>query len=138
MKRRHDGVKADKHRGLAAVELATCLPLLTLICLGICDFSRVFYDKVALNNCARNGALFANNPSLAAGTPYTNTTAAALANASNLSPTPTVTTASGTDANGYKYIEVTVSYTFTTLINYPGLANTVPLSSKVRMMSSPL
>jgi hypothetical protein len=65
MKRRHDGVKADKHRGLAAVELATCLPLLTLLCLGICDFSRVFYDKVVLYNCARNGALFANNPSLA-------------------------------------------------------------------------
>ena len=138
MKRRHDRAKADKHRGFAAVELATFLPLLTLLCFGICDYSNILYDQIILNNCARNGALFASNPSLAAGTPYTNTTAAALANASNLSPTPTVTTNSGTDEYGYKYSEVSILFTYTSIVNYQWIDNTVPLSSKVRMMNSPL
>ena len=142
MKRRHDRARADKRRGLAAVELATFLPLLTLLFLGMCDYSRVFYYKITLNNCARNGALFANNPSLV-GTTYPNPTLAAQANATNYNVLPSVTTTSGTDTYGKNYTDINTSYTFTPLFNCPWLANSVPpnsvlLSSKVRMMKSPL
>jgi Flp pilus assembly protein TadG len=123
---------------MAAVELAVFLPLLVFLGLIACDFSRLFYAWVMLNNCARNGALYANTSSIAAGTPYSSTTAAAQANwGTNLSTAPTVSTASGTDANGYPYTAVTVSYTFTTLVNYPAIPNSVTLSRTVRMITTP-
>lgn len=133
----HARSAGSSREGVAAVELALFLPLLIFLCLVGCDFARVFYYAVTINNCARNGALYANNPNLVAGTAYADTTAAAVANASNLSPAPTVSSTSGTDANGDPYIEVTVAYTFTTLIDYPGIPPTVPLSRTVRMMTAP-
>jgi Flp pilus assembly protein TadG len=118
-------------RGAAAVEFAILLPFLAFILVVAVDFSRVYYDTQILNTCARNGALYGcNDPATAADT--TGIQNAALADASNLTPTPTVTSTTGTDAAG-PYVEVTVSYTFTTLTNYPGIPSVSNLSRKVRM-----
>jgi len=62
-----------------------------------------------------------------------NTAAAAVADATNLSPAPTVSTASGTDAAGRPYVEVTAAYTFRTITGLPGVPNAVNLTRKVRM-----
>jgi Flp pilus assembly protein TadG len=120
-------------RGAAAVELAVVLPVLAfLFVLGV-DFARIFYYSLTLNNCARNGALFACEPVINPQNPYTSTTQAALADATNLQPTPTVSSTSSGD-----YVEVTVSYQFHTISRFPGVPDTWDLARKVRMKKLPV
>ena len=120
--------------GAAVVELAILIPFLGYFCLGAVDYARAFSYAVVVANCARNGAMYASDPNAATDTPYTSLSQAALADAGGISPTPTVTSANGTDANGDSYVDVTVSYTFQTLISYPGVPSTIPLNRTVRAM----
>lgn len=46
-------------KGQAMVEMALILPVLILIIGGIVDFGWLFYNKLALNNAAREGARYA-------------------------------------------------------------------------------
>lgn len=46
-------------KGQAMVEMALILPILILIIGGIVDFGWLFYNKLALNNAAREGARYA-------------------------------------------------------------------------------
>lgn len=46
-------------KGQAMVEMALVLPILILIIGGIVDFGWLFYNKLALNNAAREGARYA-------------------------------------------------------------------------------
>ena len=64
-------------RAVAAAELALLLPVLTmLLVLGI-DFGRVFYYYVTITNCARNGALYAADPTAPSQSAYGSMSAAA-------------------------------------------------------------
>ena len=45
--------------GQAMVELALTLPILLMLIGGIVDFGWLFYNKIALNNAAREGARYA-------------------------------------------------------------------------------
>lgn len=45
--------------GQAMVEMALVLPILLILVGGILDFGWLFYNKVALNNAAREGARYA-------------------------------------------------------------------------------
>ncbi|MHC5540094.1 TadE family protein [Singulisphaera rosea] len=126
-----------KSRGAAAVELAMLLPFLCYACIATVDFGRVFSDLIKVNNCARNGALFAADPAFASSTNFASAQDAALADASGMSPAPTVSSTSGTDASGNQYVEVTVTYTFQSLTAYPGIPSSVTLTRKVRMMKTP-
>jgi len=108
------------------------LPFLMFLFVIAVDWSRVFYDSVIVTNCARNGALYACDPTTQASSPYANVTEAALADASNLSPPPTVTSTQGSDANG-SYVEVTVTYQFQTVSNFPGVPKTTTVVRTVRM-----
>jgi hypothetical protein len=92
---------------------------------------------LTVENCARNGALYASDPVAASQSPYTSTTQAALADASNLNPQPTVTSTNGVDSSGNSYVEVTVNWQFKTITNYPGVPNPVNLSRTVRMRIAP-
>jgi Flp pilus assembly protein TadG len=122
-------------KGVAAVELAVLLPFLAFIFVVTVDFSRIFYDALILSNCARNGALYAcANPTNSLDT--TGIQNAALADASNLSPTPTVTSTTGTNSDG-NYVQVTVTWTFQTITNYPGIPSTITLTRTVQMRVSP-
>jgi len=139
---RSRGRRDRPRRGAAATELALLLPVMTFIVLATTDFARVFYYSSILTNCACNGALYACDPATRTLSPYADVTAAAPADASNLSPAPTVdaptysATANGTYSttpvtNGY--VRVNVNWTFTTIITYPGIPPTMTLSRSVRM-----
>jgi len=124
-------------RGSASVELALLLPLLGLLFLITVDFARLYYHYSIVTNCARNGALYSSDPTTATESPYPNLTAAALADAPDLSPQPTVSSTNGTDSSGNLYVEVTVVYPFTTISSYPGLSNPINLTRTVRMRVAP-
>ena len=129
----------------AAVEFAVLAPFLAFLFVIAVDWARVFYYSIAVRNCARNGALYLSQKQSAKTTssPYTDSgyvnlyvnsaspvTAAALADAPDLTPTPTVTSATGSDSYG-SYVEVTVSYTFQTVTNFAVGSFVVPSSTDV-------
>jgi Flp pilus assembly protein TadG len=126
-----------RRRAAAAVELAVLLPVLCFIGMATVDYGRANYAAVTIANCAFDGAMYKSDPRFAASTGYADYQHAALADASNLSPAPTVTSTSGTDAGGNSYVTVAVAYTFNTLVNYPGIPNTVPLTRSATMVVTP-
>src|SRR5262245_48086504 len=89
-------------RGATAVEMALLVPVLTLLLILGVDFARAFYFYVTITNCARNGALYAADPTSPSQSHYASLSAAALADwPSGLSPNPTVTgPVTGKDAEG--------------------------------------
>jgi hypothetical protein len=133
----HHRKRSFARRGVAAAELAVVLATLMFICLATCDYARCVFAGVTVANCARNGAMYQSDPSFAATMPYPSLQSAVQADAGNLSPAPTATSTTGTDANGNSYVEVTVSYAFTCLINYPGIPSSITVSRTVRMATVP-
>ena len=125
-----------RRRAVAAVELAVLLPFLAFLFVIALDWARIFYYSETVANCARNGALYGSDPYSSYKSPYTSVTQAALADASNLSPAPTVTSTSGSDSNG-SYVEVTVSYPFQTVTNFPGVPASTNVVRTVRMNIAP-
>jgi hypothetical protein len=121
---------------VAAVELAVLLPLLAFLFVIGVDFARLFYYSMTVQNCARNGALYGCDPTGNALSPYASVTDASLADSSNLSPAPNVTCKYGTGTNG-NYIEVTVTYTFHTITQYPGVPSQITISRSERMRMVP-
>ncbi len=119
-------------RGVAVVELAVVLPLLAFLFVIAVDFGRLFYYSVTITNCARNGAMYACDPTGAVNSPYSSTNQAALADAANISPAPTVTSSTGSDNSG-SYVQVTVSYNFRTITQFPGVPNNFTLTRTVKM-----
>lgn len=129
-----------RHRGVAAVELALLLPLLTLLLLGTIDFARLFYHHTTISNCARNGAMWAANSALVRkNSPYASVAAAVIADGSSLTPAITagnVTQTAGTDGNG-DWVEVRVDYPFTMLTSYVLGYKEITLTRTVRMRVLP-
>jgi Flp pilus assembly protein TadG len=140
-------VRGKQNRpGAATVELAVLLPFLAFMFVIAIDWARIFYYSITVENCARNGALFMSQQQSAKTitAPYTDSgmvnlyvnaaspvTAAALADAPDLTPTPTVTSSSGSDGNG-PYVEVTVSYPFQTVVSSFAVGNfVVPSTTQV-------
>jgi Flp pilus assembly protein TadG len=109
------------------------LPLLVLLFLLASDFARIFYASLTLANCARAGALYASDPVPAKESPFPSASAAALADATNLSPVPTITQVNGTDSSGRSYVEVTAAYTFTSIAWLPPIPKELPITRTVRM-----
>jgi Flp pilus assembly protein TadG len=124
-------------RGAATVELAVLLPFLVFLFFIAADYARVFYFSLTVANAARNGAQYASDPVAARESPYASVEEAALADASDLSPAPKVTSASGKDESGDPYVEVTVTYEFQTVVQYPGIPSSVTLARRVRMRVTP-
>jgi Flp pilus assembly protein TadG len=137
------------------VEFAVLLPFLAFMFVVTVDWARIFYYSIAVTNCARNGALYLSQQQSAKTitSPYTDSgyvnlyvnsanpvTDAALADASNLTPTPTVTSTTGSDSYG-PYVEVTVSYPFQTVTNFSvgsfGVPSNITVTSTVRMYVPP-
>jgi Flp pilus assembly protein TadG len=136
--------------GASAVELAVLLPFLCFIFVIAVDYARLFYFAVTVENCARNGAYYASNYPNANYVyndiyGYKNLDEAVLKDASNLSPAPTYTVAYGSSSQGpfssgsssANYVQVTVSWTFTSLTNFPGVPGTVTLSRSAVMKIAP-
>jgi Flp pilus assembly protein TadG len=121
---------------VAAAEFAVLMPFLVFIFLLGVDYARLFYHFVTITDCARSGALYGCIDSAHA-QDSAGIQAAALADATNLSPSPTVKSATGNDASGNLYVEVTVTYQFQTIADFPTIPNTVNLTRKVRMRVIP-
>ena len=131
--------------GIAAMEMAILAPFLVFIFLVVWDFSRIFEYAIIVENCARNGARWAADPTyflVNFGDPYTTVSAAALADSQSITPTPTVSAVYVNDANGDPCVQVTVTYQFSTVATYsiPGLFNiptSVNLTRTVQMQMVP-
>jgi Flp pilus assembly protein TadG len=122
---------------VAAVELAVVLPFLCFLFIVAVDFARIFYFSLTVVNCARNGAVYGSqDPTHAVDT--SGISAAAVMDAGNLDPT-LLTVSSKTDsAANPTYVDVTVTYPFSTITNFPGIASTTTLTRTVRMLVVPL
>jgi Flp pilus assembly protein TadG len=133
-------------KGAAAVELAVLLPVLMLLFVITVDFARAFYYSISITNAARDGALWASDPTLVAAnqSPYSSYQDAALSEFKNpdgswrFSPPPTCDPpVYGTDSKGNAYVEVTVHYEFSSIVNFPTLPDTLHLQRTVRMRMAP-
>jgi Flp pilus assembly protein TadG len=130
-------------RGIAIAEAALVSPLLILMLVAVADFGRVFFQTIALTNAARAGAQFGSF-SVANSS---NTTGIALAaqqeaadigaitvSSRQLCQCPSGTTVSCTTGSCGAYglpqvfLEVTVTKTFTTMIDYPGIPHTMHMT----------
>jgi Flp pilus assembly protein TadG len=122
-----------RRRAAAAAELAVvAAPVLCLILVAATDFARLFFAYETITDCASNGAIYGSTDATYASN-SAGIKAAALADATSLSPQPSVSSTTATDANGNPCVKVTVSYTFTTLVPYLGIPSTVKLSRTVQM-----
>jgi Flp pilus assembly protein TadG len=121
----------ERRGGAAAVELAVLLPFLMFMFLVATDWSRIFYYSMTLDNCARNGALYAcnvytNQQWQGSSSQLASVQAAAAASGTNLNPpvsASNVGVSNTTDADGNAVVIVTVTYTFQTVARYPGIPN---------------
>jgi Flp pilus assembly protein TadG len=132
----HEGGRRLRARGArsgaAAAELALVAPVLVFTTLIAADFARLFYYTVTITSCARNGALY-GCLSTANSKNTSQIATAAKTDAGSISPTPSVSSSTGTDSNNDPYVAVTVTYTFNTIITYPGIPHTVTISRTVQM-----
>jgi Flp pilus assembly protein TadG len=124
-------------RAAAIVELAVLLPILVFLFVIAVDFARVFYFSQVIENCARQGALYASDPKAPAYNRYASLQDAALADAPDLTPQPTVSSTTGTDAAGNGYVAVTVTWQFQTITNFPAVPNNMTISRTVQMRMAP-
>jgi len=120
-------------RGQALVELALIVPILVLMLAIAADFGRAFTAYIAVSSAAREGAAFGMlDPGNATNTGAIQ--AAALADAPLIwGAAPTVASTTGADANGYQFVRVTVSYTFSPILIIPPIPNTVNMTRTVQM-----
>ena len=151
MRLRHQHPGRDR-RAAATVELAILLPFLFFLFVLAVDYCRIFYYAITLENCARNGAYYASNYPNSCNLyndiyGYQNIDDAVLRDASNLSPQPTyqVGYSSSSDgpftstppSGGGGYAQVTVTWTFNSLTNYPGIPSSVALTRSCTMQVAP-
>jgi Flp pilus assembly protein TadG len=125
-------------RGAAAVELAVLLPVLVFWSMATVDYARLAYAQVALQNCARNGALyeFYGKSGFALPSGWTSLATAVQADeGSGLTVTATATSPASTTNN---YVTVTATATFSpiafpSLHGLPSIPGTVTLTQSVSM-----
>lgn len=132
--------KRNQRRGAAAAELAVLLPLLFFIFLAVVDFARIFYPAMTIQNAARNGALWLADEVYRNQSGHATLLDAVTEDTNNLDPALTndnVAQSSGTD-NGRTYYEVTITYDFTTVSNYPWIPKTTTLTRSCRMYQAPV
>jgi Flp pilus assembly protein TadG len=138
-----------RERGQSLVELALILPILLLLLVGIIEIGRFAYYSILVANAARAGAQYGAQTLITSADANGIETAAA--NDGQNVPALNVTTkqtcgCSGTRLSGtcpatgcalpnhaLVYVEVTASGTFASLFNYPGLPNSINLSSTEKM-----
>ena len=145
-----------REAGQALVELALVAPVLLALVLGVADFCRAFYASIAVTNAARAGAQYAYAQGYTSGS-FADIQAAAVNdaglrefNASNVVATyycecPGIATQYPLCKNGGTVLsctggvapeiwtDVSTSYRFTTIVNYPGIPHSTTLSGRAQM-----
>lgn len=132
--------------GSSLVELSLLVPVLALLLVGTIDFGRAYYMGIELTAAAEAGALYGvKNPTDTSGIQ-----SAAQADAPSIASlgaaasygcecpdgSGAVTSCSTTPScstNYVNYVDVTASATYNTLIKYPGIPNSLVLTSESKM-----
>ena len=122
-----------KSRGQSLVEFALITPLLILILAVAADFGRAFTAYITIGSAAREGAAY-GSASLISSTNTSGISSAALGDAQTIwGVSPSVTSTTGTDQWGYRYVQVRVAYTFSSIMTVPGVPDPVNMQRTVRM-----
>ena len=139
-------------KGQSAVELAFGVPLLVLLLLAVGDFARAFYLTMGVASAARAGVQYGaqsyvravDNAGMitAANNDAQNISGLSVApshfcvcDGSQCSPsqasacTVSCSAPPSTCSQPKVFVQVTTSATYNTLINYPGIPSSIPLSS---------
>jgi len=152
--------KFRRSRGSALIETALLMPLMFLMLVGTMDFGRIFYTAMGVTSAARAGVQFASYTAGNAGN-FDGIKQAAQSDAANqglaaaaititaktfcqcvgdTSTTLTYNSCGVTSCSLYgqagppaSYSEVTVAYTFTTLVNWPGIPSSTTITRVARM-----
>jgi Flp pilus assembly protein TadG len=130
--------------------MAVAMPLLVLMVLGVGDFGRVLYTAITLSHAARAGAAYgaqsnghtgdsagiqqaAEEEAQDIGT--IGVTSQRVCECTGGSPVSCTTASCGSYGAPRAFVEVTTTQTYATLIAYPGIPATVPLTrtAKVRV-----
>jgi len=119
-------------RGAAVVELALLLPFLCLVFVLAIDYARIFYFSLTVENCARNGAVYASQDAAHALDQDNISRVSKLDFPSQLQDSSLNVSSTTDSTTAPTWVEVTVTYNFTTLTKYPGLPNTTTLTRTVR------
>ena len=134
-------------RGQSVVELALTSPFLLLFSLVVSDASRVYFTSIAVSNAAKAGAQYgaqslaksgdisgAQNAATADAPDVYGITATASVYCECPSQSGTFSCSSVNNcADKRAYVEVDTSATFHTLIKYPGIPDSVPISGQAVM-----
>jgi hypothetical protein len=145
-----------RRKATACVEFAVLLPFLVAIFLFATDFARVLYYTITIENCALNGAMFgaqgfdnqnqqwiANKPQYwqgPNGQVVSLEKAVAELDGTNLNPAlsdSNVTVSSGSDADGNAVNIVTLTYTFNTIVPYPGIPSPLKIVRTAQVRVAP-
>lgn len=122
-------------RGQSLVEFGLMLPILVLLVLGSIDFGRVFFAYVSVTNGARNGADYAaSHCSPTCDEDGIRNAVVAdtsdLLNTSSSNPAVSVTT-DGWMGPDHRRVDVTVTYTFSTIFSWPGIPDSINVARTV-------
>ena len=139
-------------RGTSSVELAVLAPVFVFLLIGVIEVSRYMYFAILASHAARAGVQYASQSTETAADANSNgpaTRTATLADGQNLSAwtvhssilctiagqasTCPVNTANAVPANLVYYVQVKVSGTFHSLMNYPGIPNSFPITATAIM-----
>jgi Flp pilus assembly protein TadG len=125
---------SHKRRGIAATELALCLPFLAFIFIVTVDFCRIFYYSSVVEFASRDGAIYGAQNDPTGGTYLSDVKNAAVRDSSgiglttsNVTVTTSPTTVTSWDATGQS-ITVSVQYTFNTVTNFPGIPTSIVIT----------
>jgi Flp pilus assembly protein TadG len=135
-------------KGQSMVELGLALPALALLLVVVADFARVFYDSIAVASAARAGvqygarcyetAIQTNNVQQAALNDGQNVSGlSAVASIFCMCDGAVVACSPAQCAEPQAYVQVTTNTTFHTLLNYPGVPSSIPLSATAVMEVRP-
>jgi Flp pilus assembly protein TadG len=142
-------------RGTAAVEFAVLLPFLVLIFLFAIDFGRILYFTITIENCVNDGVLFGSqafdnqNQQWIGNQQYwqgpngqlvSQESVATQLDGSSLDPAlagSNINITGGNDADGNPVTIVTITYTFNTIVPYPGIPSPVTITRIAQMRVAP-
>jgi len=151
----------DRHprrRGSAIVEFAVMIPMTMLFVLGAADFARIFYHAIVLSNSAAMGSFFGSQSNVDTGR-FAEIEARAGQNADDLNQPSTATASRRCECppdegdEGFPeevncltavcpdygvprvYIRTQVQQTFSPLVPWPGIPQTITLTRNVWMRS---
>jgi len=116
--------------------MALLLPFICFVFVIGVDYARIFYFSLTVSNCARNGALYGSQDTAHAIDTAGIKTAAQIDGGSLTLASLNVSSATDSSTSP-TYVDVTVTYPFSTLSNFPGVTKTTTLSRTVRMLVVP-